>query len=64
MAKVVDIRPHTAWVQAKRQLDRKPPDPGKRHIGSCLSCSKMEGNKYAEVDNVNDSIQKLSIHGE
>ena len=24
MAKVVDIRPHTAWVQAKLQLDRNP----------------------------------------
>ena len=32
--------------------------------GRCLSCSKMEGNKYAEVDNLNDSIQNLSIHGE
>ena len=42
----------------------EPPDPGKRHIGSCLSCSKMEGNKYAEVDNLNDSIQNLSTHGE
>ena len=57
MAKVVNIRPHTAWVQAKLQLDRNPPIQGKRHIESCLSWSKMEGNKYAEVDN-------LPIHGE
>ena len=31
---------------------------------SCLSCSKREGNKYAKADNLNDSIQNLSIHGE
>ena len=52
MAKVVDIRPHTAGVQAKLQLDRKPPIQ-RNGTSEAVSCSKMEGNKHAEVDNLN-----------